>query len=260
MLITPGHKKHLSALIAHTRTYDLFSAYAARITLHHAHFAHAMGDVSRARKCYAVAASLAQEGTFVNVSARTGLFLLRIASGEWSGGTMSLELEREVSSLVEACKGMGGTLEAMGHVLQACVSPEILSAKYVVHTIALCSLGALLSFNLHRQHLKCALDLASRAQDNHLRALVLALVSALYLHTAESYARAMLETCGQLASGLGAVIQQPNNTNKTRETTKARESVPSSATNMDKESLNDQPLGNVPLGLWIGLRFLGMSS
>ncbi|KAH8111978.1 hypothetical protein DFH11DRAFT_1512413 [Phellopilus nigrolimitatus] len=206
---------HLATLIAHTRTFGFFATYAARITLHHAHLAHALGDATRAAQCYAVAADLAQDGTFVNVSARASHLALRIACGE--GDRADLIWEEEVAAVVEACKGMGGTLEAIGHVLQACISPEILTAK---------------------THLKAALDRASEAQDNHLRALVLALVSALYLRTAEKHARAMLETCGQLAAGLGAT---PKSSKEER------------ASKSDKSTT---PIGNAPLGLWVGQRFL----
>ncbi|KAI5120577.1 hypothetical protein M0805_002527 [Coniferiporia weirii] len=210
--------EHLGVLIAHTRSYGLFTGYAARITLHHAHLAHALGDTTRAEQCYAVAANLSQKGTFVNVSARASHIALRIANGQ--NDRADLVWEAEVSEVVEACKNVGGTLEAVGHILQACMSSEILTAK---------------------THLKAALDRASEAQDNHLRALILALVSALYLRTAEKHARAMLETCGQLAAGLGAPQRPPS----------SREGQLS-----DTASGNDVPVGNAPLGLWVGERFL----
>lgn len=120
----------MAALIAHTRAYDFFHAYSARITLHHAHLAHALGDTSRASQCYAVAAHLAEEGTFVNVAARTGSLALRIAQGE--GSRTDLQWEGEVRKVVESCKGMGSTLESIGFILQACASAEIMTAKYVL--------------------------------------------------------------------------------------------------------------------------------
>ena len=97
--------------------------------------------------------------------------------------------------------------------------------------------------NLRRAHLKAALDLASAAQDNYLRALVLALVSALYLVTSEEHARTMLETARQLAAGLGA-SRKPGKD----------EQQPTPAASQESASM-----GNVPLGLWIGERFLGES-
>ncbi|KAL5519652.1 hypothetical protein ACEPAH_1335 [Sanghuangporus vaninii] len=214
---------HLNKLIAHTRNFNLFNAYAARITLHHAHLAHSLGDTARASQCYSVAAHLAAEGTFVNVSARAGGLALRIAHGE--GSRTDLEWEEEVKSVVEACQGMGGTLEAIGHVLQACLSNEILTAK---------------------SHLKSALDLASSAQDNHLRALVLALISALYHLTAEQHSRQILESCAQLAAGLGASVK--------RDDTQIRSG--SSPSKEGHGSSTMMSVGNAPLGLWVGQRFL----
>ncbi|OCB90971.1 hypothetical protein A7U60_g1779 [Sanghuangporus baumii] len=214
---------HLNELIAHTRNFNLFNAYAARITLHHAHLAHSLGDTARASQCYSVAAHLAAEGTFVNVSARAGGLALRIANGE--GSRTDLEWEEEVKSIVDACRGMGGTLEAIGHILQACLSNEILTAK---------------------SHLKSALDLASNAQDNHLRALVLALISTLYLLTAEQHSRQILESCAQLAAGLGA-------------SAKRDDTQVGSGSSPSKEGYGSSTMtsvGNAPLGLWVGQRFL----
>ena len=76
---------------------------------------------------------------------------------------------------------------------------------------------------LDRQHLKTSLKMASGAQDNHMRALVLALISAHYVHTAGGHAREILKTCEQLAAGLGASKGE----------------------------------GNVALRLWVGERLVG---
>lgn len=92
--------------------------------MHYAHFAHAVGDVAYASQCYSVAAHLSEAGTFVNISARAGHVSLQIGCG------VSLrEVEDELCDVVQSCKGMGGTLEAVGHVLQACISNEILTSK-----------------------------------------------------------------------------------------------------------------------------------
>ena len=98
----------------------------------------------------------------------------------------------------------------------------------------------------HRQHLKRALELATRSLDNHLRALILALVSAHYLHTAGDHARSMLQTCEQLAAGLGAP---------------ATKGAPS-AVSVDGGKGYPAPVvvGNAPLGLWVGERFMGTCS
>lgn len=84
--------------------------------------------------------------------------------------------------------------------------------------------------------MKAALSLATKAKDNHLRALILALIASHYFHTAGDHALEMLQTCEQLAAGLGA------------------------PTDKSKHDSKDVavPVGNAPLGLWVGERFLGM--
>ena len=87
-----------------------------------------------------------------------------------------------------------------------------------------------------RQHLKLALALATEAQDNHLRALVLALISAHYFHTAGENAHTMLLTCDQLATGLGAP------------------GTKSAGNEMDGAA---EVTGNASLRLWVGERLVG---
>lgn len=235
----------LNELTAHTRSQELFPAYAARITLQHAQLAHARGDLDRALKCYRVAGWVATNGNssdtkdrerdeWVRVAARAGevwlrVGLLRQAAVETAAhnrnrviadgdGEVEIEaedqmetgLEHEMEELrtlgaevAEECEGLGGTLMAIGEVLRACIGKELLKAKYViplVHTFPDAD-----NVRSNRQHLRRALDLATRAQDNHLRALVLALISSHYQHTARDHALTMLGTCEQLAAGLGAV-------------------------------------------------------
>ena len=131
-------QQNLDILIAHTRTHELWPHYAARITLHHAHLAHALGRVSRALDCYRVAAGVAEEGSFVRVAAQAGEICLRIGltsgQGDWPKG-MDVKMDvqpvgREEGMLVaRACRGMGETLEAIGQIIEACLSPEILKFK-----------------------------------------------------------------------------------------------------------------------------------
>ena len=99
---------------------------------------------------------------------------------------------------------------------------------------------------INRQHLKRALELATRSTDNHLRALVLALIAAHYLHTAGEHARTMLQTCEQLAAGLGAPA------------TKGAASA--AGADGGKGYLTPVVVGNAPLGLWAGERFMGTCS
>lgn len=82
---------------------------------------------------------------------------------------------------------------------------------------------------MSRQHLKQALTIASKAQDNHMRALILALISSHYFHTASEHAEEMLRTCEQLAAGLGAA---------------------------GSKEVSGK-VGNAQMRLWVGERFLG---
>jgi hypothetical protein len=81
---------------------------------------------------------------------------------------------------------------------------------------------------LCRQHLKTALSLASNAQDNHLRCLVMVLITSHYLHTEEELAIDMLSTCEQLAVGMGT-----------------------------SENKGEKAVGNAAMRLWVGQRLLG---
>ncbi|KAF7793576.1 hypothetical protein EIP86_004690 [Pleurotus ostreatoroseus] len=170
---------------------------------------HALNQPERASQCYQVAASLADKGSFVALSAQAGEIVLRagLAAAEGTEGCDAVD-SKAAMGVAKACRGMGGTLEAVGQVVEALVSPEIIKAK---------------------QHLKQALDIASKSQDNHLRAVVLALISAHYLHTAEAHALGMLKTCEQLAAGLGAPAVK---------------------------SSTAGPTGSVRLGLWVGQKLL----
>ncbi|TDL19376.1 hypothetical protein BD410DRAFT_752259 [Rickenella mellea] len=243
-------ENHLANLTAHTRTHAIFPSYAVRITLHHAHLAHALGDARRALECYRAAGYLAERGSFEEGAARAGEVALRIGlrgtsggeGGGKGGGRARERWEETAREVVDGCKGMGATLEAIAHVLSACVSSEILSAK---------------------SHLKSALNLASCAQDNHLRALVLALVSALYIRTAGEHARKMLETCGQLAAGLGApstkdtsITSNSNSNNRDQVAKDKDKQAGLGNASMATTTTTTTTTGNVPLGLWVGRQFL----
>jgi hypothetical protein len=122
------------------------------------------------------------------------------------------------------CDALGGTLSSIACVLRACLvnDKEYLSAK---------------------QHLRKALDLATKAGDNHLRALVLALVAAQYTCTAREHAGSMLGTCEQLAAGMGAGDKRQKDKGEEKENGKLGE--------------ERGEVGNAPLRLWVGERFLG---
>ncbi|KZT18694.1 hypothetical protein NEOLEDRAFT_1246306 [Neolentinus lepideus HHB14362 ss-1] len=209
---------NLDTLIAHTRTHDIFELFAARIALQQGHLAHARGQAERAGRCYRAAAFLAGAGDeFVEIAARAGELVLGIGVHGREEGVGAEEGE----ALARQCRGRGAALEAVGQVVEACLATEILKSK---------------------QHLKNALSLASRAQDNYLRALLLALISAHYMHTSPEHAKGMLETCEQLAMGLGAPVQKLGGVGVNGKMGKTRVEVVS--------------VGNVPLRLWCGERFV----
>lgn len=146
--------QQLVQLIAHTRTHGLFSIYSARITLHQAHLSHALTRTERALKCYQVAAYLSRRRTlkdqdqenddgcedrWVNVSARAGELWLRVGLANELADESAREREMELlrkggMDVVNECEGLGGTLQAVGAVLGACLSKEFLVAKYVFFT------------------------------------------------------------------------------------------------------------------------------
>ncbi|KAF8167157.1 hypothetical protein B0H34DRAFT_791923 [Crassisporium funariophilum] len=263
---------HLAELVAHLRNCGLFSEYSARVSLHHAHLAHALGRDERASKCYKVAAHLSRrrvktevapegdddddgcEDAWVNTAARAGYLWLRIgvlsrareagATAESDSGCGSASrartrteeelewdlLRREGEAVISECEGLGGTLQGIGKVISACLSSGFLQAK---------------------THLRAALALSTGAQDNHLRALVLALVAAQYMHTSSEHAEAMLATAEQLGAGLGAVAKSGGGVGGGvgRETG-------GGGTGQEQVRKEKTGLGNAHLRLWIGERSL----
>ena len=236
----------MDVLIAHTRTWDVFDEFSARIALHHAHLAHSLGKSTEALAHYTVASTLSEAGSYVDVAAVLGHAELLIGLSTYSptlythtnwendvnpSVPANVENERLLAfgaRAVRLARGMGGTLEAAGKVIHAATSAEILRAKW---GFAACFVYlALIS---SRQNLKDGLGKASRSQDNHLRALIMALVSSHYFHTAYEQAEQVLSTCEQLAAGLGAP--------------------------MDKTGANGVPMsGNIQLGIWVSERTLGL--
>lgn len=127
----------MDKLVAHTRTYSIFHLFEARVALHHAHLAHALGQQERALDCYHVAAHCAPEHSFEDIAARAGAITLQIGmnragidqpSVRRHPPNFQLDLQ-EAAELAKLCKGMGGTLEAIGQVIEACLASEILKAK-----------------------------------------------------------------------------------------------------------------------------------
>ncbi|KAG8715360.1 hypothetical protein FRC09_016673 [Ceratobasidium sp. 395] len=85
-----------------------------------------------------------------------------------------------------------------------------LNSRYIVHTsLTLEDAGAewfrVTSLAVAKEQLKLALDGATRAQYNYMRALALAMSASHYMHTAETHAGTMFGIVKQLAVGMGAV-------------------------------------------------------
>ena len=114
----------LAEVITLTRTHSLFPSFAARISLHHGHFAHAIGNTQRALKCYDVAAHLAGEGTWIWASAQAGRIGLRLGLQNKNEPTAPLD-----QLFQQVCKDAGGTLECVHRVLEACCTTEIVKSK-----------------------------------------------------------------------------------------------------------------------------------
>ena len=137
----------MNVLIAYTRTWGVFDEFSARIALHHAHLAHSLGKSAEALARYTLASALSGAGSFVNVAAilgRAGLVIglssdspaPPIHGSEENDAKPSLPAHTNEGILafgsraVRLTKGMGGTLEAAGKVIQAATSSEILRAKW----------------------------------------------------------------------------------------------------------------------------------
>jgi len=152
------------------------------------------------------------EDRWVNASARVGEIWLRIGvlsrcassasetfgkcearmdhEKENGGNENGQQGQKEMNELgilseevIAECEGLGGTLQAIGTILAACLSKAFLLAKSKFRT---------------------ALQLSTTAQDNHLRALILSLIASQYVHTSMEHAATMLATAEQLGAGLGA--------------------------------------------------------
>ncbi|KAG8904545.1 hypothetical protein FRB99_001585 [Tulasnella sp. 403] len=182
-------KEALSKLIAHTRTTDIFSSFAPRITLLSAYLAHALGQDERALECYRTAAYLDATAGFVRLASRVGEVVLRIGRRdvETKDAEMDHKLNRMVLEVIKECECAGGKFEPVGNLLQAILAREIIEIKKL---------------------LKHALEGVGQSLDTHLRALVLALMANMYILTASDHAQKMLKTCQQMAAGLGAPMNK----------------------------------------------------
>ena len=88
--------------------------------------------------------------------------------------------------------------------------------------------------------MKDALSACTVSQDNHLRALVFALVAAQYVHTSAEHAQTMLATAETLASGMGGGMKKVKDGN------------------LSEIGGRNGEFGNVFLRLWVGEQSVGM--
>lgn len=235
---------HLSSLIAHCRTMDIWTTFAPKVTLYHAYLAHSEGKSDQAILYYRVAAQAAEERgqEHIRVGARAGEIAIRLGMLRDPNAMdvdESKEEEQQIIALgkdvVEAAMGLGGTMRSVGKIVEAClIKGEILSAKYDPTNFR-----PELVFDDYasRQHLKSALAEATNAVDNHLKALILCLISAHFFHTAPDYALKTLGLAHHIAAGFGAA---PKDKDKDKSKGKLRDAV-----------------GNAPLRTWIGEKSLG---
>jgi hypothetical protein len=83
-----------------------------------------------------VAAHLAREGgeekngdSWVEIAAKAGGMALEIGRNCGAGEKEVEEMRKRGMEVVKACSGMGGTLECVGTIMEACLVDEILRAK-----------------------------------------------------------------------------------------------------------------------------------
>ncbi|KAG2030800.1 hypothetical protein BDR03DRAFT_974136 [Suillus americanus] len=98
-------ESHLNALVTLTHTHDLFHSYSARIILHAAHLAHALGDTERAGVCYCVAKSVDGERNvgagYLGAAACAGEASLRIglrAQAQTHGENSNIVVNEDISN------------------------------------------------------------------------------------------------------------------------------------------------------------------
>ena len=121
--------------------------------MYHAHLAHALRKTDRALEYYRVAAHLAAKeersggatvrgengkvhasvavARFVRVAAQAGEVGLRIgmARENVERNIIDDKFKKWGRNVAKECRALGGTLEVVGHVLEGCLTEEIVLAK-----------------------------------------------------------------------------------------------------------------------------------
>ena len=180
-------------------------------------------------------------GGFIAAAARAGEALLRIGLSA---------IQTPPSSSVPPAEQTDVQLDVQLDASTTALVKDALARCSSGASAPLPALGELISAALARSHiirskslLKHSLELLSAAADNHLRALVLAVVGAQYVYTAPAHAMEVLAVCETLGAGMGA-------------NPKKQEGHEGAAPPSDEMQTKDG-VGNAPLRLWVGERFLG---
>jgi hypothetical protein len=223
----------LADLIAYTRSTGLFDSFSARITLLSAQLAHAQGRSKRALKAYRAAAHL-EPNSAIAVMSLIGEVVLRIGIKDEDLDDEGQPLEVLTTQVIKECQSAEEVFLPVAFILEGLQAQEIIEIKCAFDTCILLATNVA-HFLCYRTNLKSALDCAGRSADNHLRALVLALMANMYLLTASEHAQIMLKTCQQLAQGLGAPRDK-----------------------RDELANGGKTTGNLPLCLWVGEKYAGM--
>lgn len=157
-------EQHLADLISFIRSCDsmeqensskLWNQYSSRVTLLHGHLAQARGQSQRALDCYRLVSHSEEEGSLLwgmgmlgEITLRIGLIALRGTSSEQEFGATSarggkLWKEGEKDALIQMSSGVlerclsgiwGEHMAAVGRLITASLSDEIVRAKYVLST------------------------------------------------------------------------------------------------------------------------------
>jgi hypothetical protein len=271
-------ERHLSDLVSFLRSVDaatagtsssatLWDLYSSRVTLLHGHLAHALGNSQRALDCYKAVVHSEEEGSLMWGMGRVGEIVLKIGvsiqrrattntantstvageasepknhSNGWKDGERE-RLTQMSASVVEKCLSgeWGENMVIVGRLIAASLSSEIVRTKYVSSYILW-----KLSESACRQNLKSGLDLSCKSRDNSLRLMVLIITAGQYLHTYSEYALTILDTCRQLASGMGAVPAAAPTAENSQDPNSSKEPT-------------EYHVGHARAGLWIGDRLSG---
>ncbi|KAG8750981.1 hypothetical protein FRC14_008237 [Serendipita sp. 396] len=282
----PSFALPLSSSSYSTSTFSsgvLWNQFSSKITLLHAHLAHALDRPAAALECYQTVMHLEDESRVLHGMARAGEMILRIGlfrrdhapiskreeeDGKAKEGKMERrgendglskspafqELFTSASEVVERClQGVWGEgMVVVGRLLATALTDEVVRAK---------------------QNLKSALDLSCRSRDNYLRLAVLIFSASQYVDTSSEYATKILESTRQLASSLGAVSgERPEGNLGGSGAIGISDDIVGSGAGLDgiesptrrssrggmqtKEiGVKQYHVGNARAGLWIGQRF-----